>query len=92
MKKTKRIYSRQLIKDEFTALKVSRGRKWQLRHEKAGLCIKCSEPAVSSRLCKKHRVQDALNARKKLNSANPKRGKWVGPPPPVKSATTKKRR
>ena len=78
MKRRKRTYSRKLIKDEFTALKVSRGRKWQLRHEKAGLCIKCSEPAISSRLCKKHRIQSALNERKKLNSARPNKGKWVG--------------
>lgn len=78
MKKPKRTYSRQLIKDEFTALNISRGRKWQLRHEKAGLCIKCSEPAISCRLCKKHRIQSALNEREKLNSPRPNKGKWVG--------------
>jgi hypothetical protein len=78
MKKPKQTYSRKLIKDEFTPLKISRGRKWQLRHAKAGLCMKCSQPAISCRLCEKHRIQSALNARKKLNSAKPNKGKWVG--------------
>jgi hypothetical protein len=63
--------------DEFTALKISRERKWQLRHAKAGLCIKCSQPAISCRLCLKHRIQRALQERKKLNSRHPKKGKWV---------------
>lgn len=34
------------ITDEFSDLKVSRQRKWQLRREKAGLCRICGQPAV----------------------------------------------
>jgi hypothetical protein len=78
MKRPKRTYSRKLIKDEFTSLNISRGRKWQLRHAKAGLCMKCSQPAVASCLCEKHCIQQALQTRKKLNSRHPKKGKWVG--------------
>jgi hypothetical protein len=78
MKKPERTYSRKLIQDEFTPLPISRGRKWQLRHAKAGLCMKCSRPAVSSRLCEKHCIQQAWQRREKLNSRHPKKGKWVG--------------
>jgi len=79
MKKPKQTYSRKLIKDEFTPLKISRGRKWQLRRVKAGLCIRCNGPiAPGQELCVKHRIQQALQTRKKLNSRHPKTGKWVG--------------
>jgi hypothetical protein len=79
MKKPKRTYSRKLIKDEFTPLKISRGRKWQLRRVKAGLCIKCSNPvAPGQELCVKHRIEQALAYRKKLNSRRPRKGRWVG--------------
>jgi hypothetical protein len=78
MKKTKRTYSRKRIEDEFTPLKISRGVKYQRRHAKAGLCIKCSQPATSYGLCVKHRIQYALNQQKRLNSAQPRKGKWVG--------------
>lgn len=79
MKKTKRTYSRKLIKDEFTALKISRERKRQLRRVKAGLCVKCSNPvAPGEELCVKHRIEQALQSRKKRNSRHPKKGKWVG--------------
>jgi hypothetical protein len=79
MKKPKRTYSRKLIKDEFTPLKISRERKRQLRRVKAGLCVKCSNPiAPGQKLCVKHRIEKALQSRKKLNSRHPKKGKWVG--------------
>jgi hypothetical protein len=78
MKKSKRTYSRKRIDDEFTTLKISRGLKYQRRHAKAGLCIKCPQLAIAYGLCKKHRIQYALNQRKKLNSAQPRKGKWVG--------------
>ena len=79
MKKPKRTYSRKLIKDEFTPLKISRERKRQLRRVKAGLCVKCSNPiAPGEETCIKHRIEKALQSRKKLNSRHPKKGKWVG--------------
>jgi RNase P subunit RPR2 len=79
MIKPKKNYSRKLIKDEFTALKVSRGRKWQLRRVKAGLCIRCDNPlAPGQELCVKHRIEQAQAYRKKLNSSRPHKGKWVG--------------
>jgi hypothetical protein len=79
MKKSKRNYSRKRIDDEFTSLKVSRGRKWQLRRVKAGLCVKCNDPiAPGQELCFKHRVEQALASRKRLNSRRQHKGKWVG--------------
>jgi len=79
MKKPKRTYSRKRIDDEFTTLEISRERKRQLRRVKAGLCVKCSNPvAPGEELCVKHRIQQALRSRKKLNSRHPKKGKWVG--------------
>ena len=79
MKKPKQTYSRKLIKDEFTPLKISQGRKWQLRRVKAGLCIRCNGPIASGQeLCVKHKIEQALAYRKKLNSRHPHKGKWVG--------------
>jgi hypothetical protein len=78
MKKPKSNYSRKLIQDEFTPLKVSRGRKWQLRRVKAGLCIRCNNPvAPGQELCVEHKVKAALAHRKKLNSPRRHKGKWV---------------
>jgi hypothetical protein len=78
MKKPRRTYSRKRIEDEFTTLKISRGRKWQLRRVKAGLCIRCNRPiAPGQELCVKHRIEQALAYRKKLNSRRPHKGKWV---------------
>jgi predicted nucleic acid-binding Zn ribbon protein len=77
--KRKRTYSTKRIEDEFTSLKISRERKRQLRRVKAGLCIKCSDPiAPGEELCVKHRIQQALQSRKKRNSRHPIKGKWVG--------------
>jgi hypothetical protein len=79
MKKPKRTYSPKRIEDEFTPLKISRERKRQLRRVKAGLCVKCSDPiAPGEELCVKHRIQQAVQARKKRNSRHPHKGKWVG--------------
>jgi hypothetical protein len=76
--KPKRTYSRKLIHDEFTALNVSRGRKWQLRRVKAGICVKCNDPLVpGTELCLKHKVEQALGYRKKRNSSRRHKGKWV---------------
>ena len=78
MKKPKRTYSRLLIKDEFTDLKVSRQRKWQLRRTKAGICTRCSGPIVPGDIyCVKHRIMQALASRQWRNSSHPARGKWI---------------
>ncbi len=79
MIKPNRYYSRKRIEDEFTSLKVSRGRKWQLRRVKAGLCTRCNNPvAPGQELCVKHKIEQALAYRKRLNSPRPHKGKWVG--------------
>lgn len=76
--KRKQTYSRKLIIDEFTPLKISRGRKWQLRRVKAGLCVKCSNPLEPGHeLCVNHLIKEALRLRKKRNSRHPQKGKWV---------------
>ena len=48
---------------------VSRQRKYQILHQRAGLCIKCPEKAVAGRYCQRHhdierrqrRVRRAMN-------------------------------
>jgi hypothetical protein len=42
--------------DEFTALPVSRQRKWQLRREKEGRCPVCGEPKATVAYCLKHAI------------------------------------
>jgi hypothetical protein len=77
-KKAIRHYSRKLIHDEFTALNLSRRRKYQLRRVQAGLCVKCSHPPVpGSELCLQHRIADALASQKRRNSPRPHKGKWL---------------
>jgi hypothetical protein len=53
------------IKDEFTALPISRQRKWQLRRAKEGRCEKCGEPAAFGTRCLKHLIQSREKQRKK---------------------------
>lgn len=36
--------------------KLSRQRLWQIRHRSKGLCILCSEPAVTKMYCLKHAI------------------------------------
>jgi len=49
-----------LILDEFTSLKVSRQRRYQLRRERDGLCRLCGEPVEApSHYCAKHRAEQA---------------------------------
>ena len=55
-----------MIKDEFTKLRLSRQRKYQLRMERDKRCIKCGEPAVQGSSCLKHLVQARERQRKKL--------------------------
>jgi hypothetical protein len=48
---------RKPIKDEFTHLKVSRQRKYQLRKRRDHRCMHCGQPAVRSGRCLKHLVE-----------------------------------
>jgi hypothetical protein len=43
-----------MITDEFSDLKVSRQRKYQLRHKNIGLCRLCSKEAVNAHYCQDH--------------------------------------
>jgi hypothetical protein len=61
------------IQDEFTNMDISRQRRYQLRHEKRGLCRCCTNVAVKDEsgqslgLCARHQVIQArtcANARK----------------------------
>ena len=54
------------IKDEFSALPISRQRKYQLRAQRDGRCTICGEPAASSARCLKHLVMLRERQRKKL--------------------------
>ena len=62
------------IQDEFTAMRISRQRRYQLRHEKSGLCRCCSAEAVRNRageslgLCERHA---ALQARTCARAGRP---------------------
>jgi hypothetical protein len=47
-----------MIQDEFSDKKsLSRQRKYQLRHQRDGLCIYCTKEAVMSDMCLDHSVQ-----------------------------------
>jgi len=48
--------SRLPIQDEFSKLPISRQRKYQLRKQKAGRCVQCGKPAVTSYRCAFHLV------------------------------------
>ena len=45
------------IQDEFTRLRISRQRKYQLRMKRDQRCTECGEPAVMASRCLKHLVQ-----------------------------------
>jgi hypothetical protein len=45
------------IQDEFTALPLSRQRKYQLRMKRDQRCTECGEPAVQASRCLKHLVK-----------------------------------
>ena len=65
------------IQDEFTQLKVSRQRKWQLRKRVEGRCAVCGATAAG-KLCDAHAVKMAL---RQLEQRGPttiqRRGKWL---------------
>jgi hypothetical protein len=53
-----------LILDEFTRrTDVSRQRRYQLRNGNAGLCVLCSEPAVTAHYCERHRRETNVRQR-----------------------------
>jgi len=51
---------------------ISRGRRYQLRHKQAGLCMVCPMPAVSKNYCAKHAVaaREQQRARMKFKRRN----------------------
>ena len=56
---------RKPIQDEFTALPISRQRKYQLRMQRKHRCTECGEPAVQGSRCLKHLVKARERQRKK---------------------------
>ncbi len=56
---------RKRIVDEFTKLRVSRQRKYQLRMQRDKRCTECGEPAVQGSRCLKHLVKARERQRKK---------------------------
>ena len=56
---------RKRIKDEFTHLRTSRQRKYQLRMLRDKRCTECGEPAVQGSRCLKHLIKARERQRKK---------------------------
>lgn len=66
-----------LIHDAFTALPLSRQRKYQLRRRTEGRCWICGDPAPDER-CDYHHIEMALSQlRRRGEVARPRRGKWL---------------
>src|SRR5436190_14386312 len=53
------------IEDEFTHLKISRQRKYQLRMQRDKRCTECGEPAAEGSRCLAHLVKARERQRKK---------------------------
>ncbi len=53
------------IKDEFTFLKISRQRKYQLRMQRDKRCTECGQPAAEGSRCLEHLVRARERQRKK---------------------------
>lgn len=53
------------IQDQFTHLKVSRQRKYQLRMQRDGRCTECGKDVFEGSRCVKHLVRSRENQRKK---------------------------
>jgi hypothetical protein len=53
------------IIDEFTHLKISRQRKYQLRMQRDRRCTECGEPVVEGSRCLKHLIKARERQRKK---------------------------
>ena len=58
-------HMRKSIKDEFTALPISRQRKYQLRMQRDQRCTECGDPALEGSRCLKHLVKARERQRKK---------------------------
>ena len=56
---------RKRIADEFTNLRISRQRKYQLRMLRDKRCTECGEPAVQGSRCLKHLIKARERQRKK---------------------------
>ena len=56
---------RKRIEDEYTHLRVSRQRKYQLRMKRDRRCTECGEPAVQGSRCLKHLVKARERQREK---------------------------
>jgi hypothetical protein len=56
---------RKRIEDEFTHLRISRQRKYQLRMLRDKRCTECGEPAVQGSRCLKHLIKARERQRKK---------------------------
>jgi hypothetical protein len=56
---------RKAIEDEFTALPVSRQRKYQLRMQRDKRCTECGEPAAAGSRCVNHLVMARERQRRK---------------------------
>jgi hypothetical protein len=56
---------RKPIRDEFTNLRISRQRKYQLRMQRDKRCTECGEPAAQGSRCLKHLVKARERQRKK---------------------------
>jgi hypothetical protein len=52
------------IRDEFTKLKISRQRKYQLRMTREGRCTECGAPTAQGSRCLKHLVKARERQRK----------------------------
>ena len=56
---------RKRIEDEFTDLRISRQRKYQLRMLRDKRCTECGQPAVQGSRCLKHLIKARERQRKK---------------------------
>ena len=56
---------RKRIQDEFTNLRISRQRKYQLRMLRDRRCTECGQPAVQGSRCLKHLIKARERQRKK---------------------------
>ena len=56
-----------MIHDEFSGrTDVSRARRYQLRHQRDGICIYCAKPRVTNFYCPKHAAAIRERMRKRL--------------------------
>lgn len=62
------------IKDEFSKLPVSSSRRSQLRNMQKGLCIYCSKPRVTGRMCLGHAVKTREDQRKRKHCGKRNKG------------------